>query len=419
MLKRISIILLGSILYLSNFLLSSDAFLMPAEYEKINDHLYKITVDAGDYSVNSLISAGPDGVLFIDSGLRQSIPEYKRILKELNLEYPDIIINSHFHVDHTGGNIEFGKKAKIYGHPTIETRLSSPRYAMYGYTPDAFPNEVITSPKVIRFNGDRIWVIPMEGAHSGSDLAIYFEKSDVAYLGDIAYGMMLPSADGTDGDVTLYPDVIRHCIESIGANTRIVSGHGKDCSPGEMMYYANILESSIEIVSEQLDSGQTVSAIVSNGSLDKFSPFANDSYTSTAGWVNYIYNGINHTVPTPRASDEIYPVLRDKGVEAAIHKFEEMEMDQPDQYTYDALTFYILIINYLQPEGLHKEAIELANYTLEKYPDWDYNWIILDALGGSYHELNKKSKAIEFYKASLDEYPNNKNAEKHLLELTG
>ena len=78
------------------------------EIVQLADHLYKLSIDGGGYTVKVIASVGDDGILLVDSGQEQTAEQLKTDLKTLADGTPKIIINTHEHVEHLGGNAIFG-----------------------------------------------------------------------------------------------------------------------------------------------------------------------------------------------------------------------------------------------------------------------------------------------------------------------
>ena len=57
--------------------------------------------------------------------LRRWQAEIENALKALGGDRPRIILNTHFHGDHIGGNAEFGRTGVIIAHDNVRARLLS------------------------------------------------------------------------------------------------------------------------------------------------------------------------------------------------------------------------------------------------------------------------------------------------------
>ena len=82
------------------------------------------------------VSVGPDGVLLVDDQFAPLAEKIRNALKELGEGSIEFLINTHFHGDHTGGNVVFGNEAHIISHANVRKRLQvegvSPR-SLTGY----------------------------------------------------------------------------------------------------------------------------------------------------------------------------------------------------------------------------------------------------------------------------------------------
>ena len=180
----------------------------PIKITRLADKLYKVTATA-EYSVNLLASIGEDGLLLVDTGLPHSGENLLRALKELKAGPPKIIINTHQHIDHTGNNDKFGKGVTLIGHRKLRYRLQSGPLIIYEIPDYAVPSVSFDDTMNVFFNGEEIRLFAATGSHTDTDIGVYFTTSGVAYLGDLAYGMHVPSFDRLSGDILEYGNAVK------------------------------------------------------------------------------------------------------------------------------------------------------------------------------------------------------------------
>src|SRR3954452_20709249 len=73
--------------------------------EKLADNLYVLFGAGG----NIAVLTGPDGALVVDSDVMDMSSKLRAALALVSNTPPRFLINTHFHLDHTGGNPTLGR----------------------------------------------------------------------------------------------------------------------------------------------------------------------------------------------------------------------------------------------------------------------------------------------------------------------
>ena len=93
--------------------------------QKLNDSTYML-VGAGG---NMGLSIGEDAVFLIDDQYAPLTPKIEAAIKALTAKPVTFVINTHWHGDHAGGNVNMGKAgALIIAHDNVRKRLSSDQF---------------------------------------------------------------------------------------------------------------------------------------------------------------------------------------------------------------------------------------------------------------------------------------------------
>src|SRR5579862_7183085 len=80
---------------------------------------------------------GSDGVLMVDTGNRQVAEKTLQAIRSFTNAPIKIVVNSHIHPDHTGGNAFFGKQgAIIYAQENLREEMINPPGRGNGAAPD-------------------------------------------------------------------------------------------------------------------------------------------------------------------------------------------------------------------------------------------------------------------------------------------
>ena len=167
--------------------------------------------------VISYLIVGSDGALLFDTGL--GIGDMKQVVTELTDKVP-IVLNSHTHYDHVGGNHQF---EEIYGTDTEYTKgntrgRSHDDVKEYvgegwiwkplpdGFSPDGYQMEPFTIEKTVTDGqkielGDRTLEVLLTPGHAPDSLCLLDRENRLLFMGDTFYPASLYAhLNGSDFD---------------------------------------------------------------------------------------------------------------------------------------------------------------------------------------------------------------------------
>lgn len=383
------------------------------EISKLSPIIYKVTYDVG-YQVNGLISVGEDGLLLVDTGGKNTSAEFKEKLKVLGSDKPKFIINTHAHIDHTGGNTDFGKESVIIAHNILRYQLQHGSFIIQEYPEEALPDIMIIDSLSLYFNGEEIRIIALPGSHSDSDIIVHFTKSNIAYLGDLAYGMSFPSVDYRTGNDAKYAEIVEKAIKLLPLDTRIISGHGCDCSMEDMRKFQEMLEQTTEVVKNALAEGKNVEAIQKENLLSRWSSFNNEEFVTTNDWISDLASDILDPALKKSIIEPILLAINERGAEAGVSEYYKLKNFHYTSYHFHPYRLYQLG-NYLIEKTRYEDATKILEVNAVEYPDF---WMTFEALGNVYLKTENKNEAIRNYEQSIKLNPANEYV-KNMLEQLG
>ena len=120
-------------------------------------HIYMLEA-TGDVAGNIAVSAGPDGILLVDTQFAPLADSIRAALDSINDGNIKYIINTHHHMDHSQGNAALGKSATIIAHGKARKRLLQ-------MPEDARPKITFDDQISIHFNEEEIKVIHYPHGH--------------------------------------------------------------------------------------------------------------------------------------------------------------------------------------------------------------------------------------------------------------
>ena len=105
----------------------ADASTTPIRTTRLYDNVYLLQGAGG----NMVLQTGPEGNILIDSSFAPAVPQIREVIGTLDNDSPagsGILINTHWHSDHTDGNEGMHSAGfPIFAHQNTRKRLSTPQ----------------------------------------------------------------------------------------------------------------------------------------------------------------------------------------------------------------------------------------------------------------------------------------------------
>src|SRR5215204_1969257 len=261
---------------------------------KVSGNVYMLEGSGGNIGV----SVGADGILIVDDQFAPLADKIRAALKSLGEGKLRFILNTHWHGDHTGGNVSFGPEAPIIAHDNVRKRLATEqRSEVFNRTTPASPKEalpVITFDQSlsVNFNGEDIRAIHYPQGHTDGDSVIFFSTSNVVHLGDDFFAGRFPFVDLESGGSV--EGLIRNIGELIGKippGAKLIPGHGPISTIDDLKSYHRMLQQTTEIVRQKISAGKTVDQIKTEGLPAEWEPWGT-GFIKTDLWVQTIYKSL-------------------------------------------------------------------------------------------------------------------------------
>jgi len=250
---------------------------------------------------NIAVSSGPDGALMVDDQYAPLAERIRAALREVGrgAEASDLrfVLNTHWHGDHTGGNMEFGGEATIIAHDNVRERMSTPQERNGNVTPpspaEALPVITFDRSVHLHFNGERVVAFHVPQGHTDGDAVIYFEGSNVVHMGDDFFAGGFPFVDlASGGSVEGLQAGVARVLDEIPQDARIIPGHGPLSSVEDLRLYHRMLSETIGSVRRQLAGGATPEEIRARGVSDEWAGWG-DGFISTDRWLDTIVQSLS------------------------------------------------------------------------------------------------------------------------------
>jgi glyoxylase-like metal-dependent hydrolase (beta-lactamase superfamily II) len=198
---------------------------------------------------NIIVLPGKNGVLTVDSGLATSEPQVRAALAAVSSQPLRHLLNTHWHFDHTDGNVWMhGAGATIIAQENTRRRMSA-RQVIPAFSivlepspAEALPTVVFAQSHKLSVNGETIQMTRYTPAHTDSDVSVHFENANVIHTGDTWFNGYYPFIDyDSGGSIDGLVTASQENLSRTNHDTLVVPGHGAVGSRQDLIEYRNML----------------------------------------------------------------------------------------------------------------------------------------------------------------------------------
>ena len=255
-------------------------------------HVYMLEGSGGNIGV----SVGPDGVLIVDDEFAPLADKIRAAIDKIGKGKLKFVLNTHYHGDHTGGNVKFGPEVPIIAQTNVRKRLSTEQKTLGRVRPaspkEAWPVITFDESLSVHFNDEEIKAIHFPHSHTDGDSVIFFTKAKVVHMGDLFFMGMLPFVDlDAGGDVEGLAKSVGKVIAMLKGDEKIIPGHGPLSSAEDLKTYHRMLVETIDEVRKGIAAGKTLKEIQAKGVPDEWKPWGN-GYIKTDRWLETIHKSL-------------------------------------------------------------------------------------------------------------------------------
>jgi cyclase len=241
----------------------------------------------GEGGGNCLLIRTPDGPILCDSKLAGVADELRDLVAEQTGSMPKLLINTHHHADHTGGNFIVGENAKIIAHrnlaprlkDTIDSRIAPGLRRRAQQLRDAGRDEAasalekrIEALKVadfaadvefedeheVTFGGVRIELRHYGRGHTDNDIVMIVPEWNILHMGDLIFHELHPFIDrGARATTRGWQQCLAEAKKLCNEQTLVIPGHGKTTDRSGLDQMSAYFDTLRAFVKAQIDAGKS------------------------------------------------------------------------------------------------------------------------------------------------------------------
>lgn len=271
--------------------------------QKVAGTVYMLEGSGGNIGA----SVGDDGIVIVDDEFLPLADKIEAALKGITDKPVKVVLNTHWHGDHTGGNPHFGEKAPIVAQENVRKRLITGGKGRFGETKpadkSALPIITFEDQVSVHLNGEDIRAIHFPHGHTDGDSVIFFTQSNVVHMGDDFFnGGMFPFIDiDSGGSVQGMIAGDEKVLAEVPDNVKIIPGHGPLATKDDLRKFIAVLKETSAAVEAGIKKGKTLDQLKQEKVLAKWDSWG-QVFIKTDMFTEILYDSLKNKPSGPKNS---------------------------------------------------------------------------------------------------------------------
>jgi glyoxylase-like metal-dependent hydrolase (beta-lactamase superfamily II) len=257
---------------------------------KVAGSVYMLEGEGG----NIAASVGADGIVIVDDQFAPLAGKIRAALAGLGVTDRPVsfVINTHYHYDHVGGNVPFGKTSTVIAHDNVRRRLVAGGSSGNGGAVSfenkpaekgALPVLTFAHDVTLHLNGEEIRALHFPAGHTDGDAIVFFPKANVVHMGDVFVRYGFPFIDVLGGgSVQGMIEACEKAAAKLPADVKVIPGHGAVSSLDDVRAYIRMLEETSAAVKKAIQAGKTLEKMKAEKILEPWQKWSGDFINTDA-----------------------------------------------------------------------------------------------------------------------------------------
>jgi len=270
---------------------------------KVSGNIYMLEGSGG----NIAASVGEDGIVIVDDQYAPLADKIAAALKGIGVTDKPVrfVINTHYHGDHTGGNLPFAAAGStVIAQDNVRKRLETGGKAGNGGSvamdvkpaaKGALPIITFDHDVTVHLNGEDIRALHFPAGHTDGDAIVFFPKANVVHMGDdfVRYGypfIDVSAGGGVQGMIAACDKV----ADLLPADVKVIPGHGQISTLADVREYSVMLKETSAAVQAAIKSGKTVDQMKKEKLLAPWDAKYSGKFITSDLFIETLYNSLTN-----------------------------------------------------------------------------------------------------------------------------
>ena len=234
-----------------------------------------------------------DGIVVVDS---QFPDQSKHLIDELKKksEQPfKLLINTHHHGDHSGGNISFkGLVEHVLAHENSKKNQENSARQNKSEDKQLYPDQTFTNTWCQKVGKEKICLHYFGAGHTNGDSFIHFQHANIVHCGDLVFNRRHPYVDRNAGaNMRSWINVLDKALNKFNKKTIYVFGHagtGYEVTgkADDLKVFRDYLGNVLKFVEGEIKAGKTKEEILKASAIPGSDQWKGDGIQRplTAAW---------------------------------------------------------------------------------------------------------------------------------------
>jgi cyclase len=230
------------------------------------------------------------GIAVVDSQFPDTSKHLIDELKKRSEKPIKLLINTHHHGDHSGGNISFkGITEHVLAHANSKANQERVAKEQKNEDKQLFPDQTFTNTWCQKVGKEKICLYYFGAAHTNGDSFIHFQHANIVHCGDLVFNRRHPFVDRTSGaNIKSWIEVLDKAMNKFDRKTMYIYGHAATGyevtgTADDLKKFQDYLGRVLKFAEQEIKAGKTKEEILKNTSLPGETEWKGDGFARPLG----------------------------------------------------------------------------------------------------------------------------------------